>query len=228
MSEDKKDKVEEVEQETGVEETSEVDEPLQEEDEAKEGEAKGEEKVGEAKSEEPAQKQEDVDWKDKYLRLHADWENYRRRMDDQRADERVRANEKLIGELLPVLDDMHHALDYADKNGEEKLLDGFKQIFAKFSSSLEKHGLEEINPVGEPFDPIYHQAVGTVEDDSVFDETVKDVYQKGYKLGKKVLRAAMVTYSTGGAKRPVEKPVENMDAQQDVADEADANEASDE
>ena len=151
--------------------------------------------------EEQEEVKEEIDWQDKYMRLHADWENYRKRMDEQRADERVRANEKLMSELIPLLDDMSHALDYADKNGEKDLLDGFKQICTKFVSSLEKHGLEEINPEGEPFDPIFHQAVGTVEDKEAFEETIRDVYQKGYKLGRKVLRPAMVTYTVGGKKR---------------------------
>ena len=164
-------------------------------------ENEGEDEKENAEVEQQEEVKEEIDWQDKYMRLHADWENYRKRMDEQRADERVRANEKLMSELIPLPDDMNHALDYAAKNGEKDLLDGFKQICTKFVSSLEKHGLEEINPEGEPFDPIFHQAVGTVEDKEAFEETIKDVYQKGYRLGRKVLRPAMVTYTVGGKKR---------------------------
>ena len=167
--------------------------------------AQGEEECEEEKDE---PQKEEVDWKDKYLRLHADWENYRKRMDEQRADERVRATESLMKELLPLIDDMEHALDYAEKNGDGDLEEGFSAIETKFLSSLKKHGLQVIDPAGEAFDPIMHQAVSTVEDAEVFDETVKDVYQKGYKLGIKVLRPAMVTISTGGEKRPAEKEQE--------------------
>lgn len=150
---------------------------------------------------EEEQKPQECDWHDKYLRLHADWENYRRRMDEQRADERVRATEKLMSELLPLIDDMQRSLDYAKNNGEGDLLSGFEAIYSKFVTSLEKHGLQVIDPKGEPFDPIVAQAVGTVEDENEFDETVNDVYQKGYRLGIKVLRPAMVTITTGGKKR---------------------------
>ena len=178
-----------------------VEEEASEPEKVAEGEATAEESVDEPEKEE-------IDWQDKYLRLHADWENYRKRMDEQRADERVRATENLMKELLPLIDDMHHALDYAEKNGDGELKEGFSAIETKFLASLEKHGLQVIDPAGEPFDPIMHQAVSTVEDTEVFDETVKDVFQKGYKLGIKVLRPAMVTISTGGEKRPAESEQE--------------------
>ena len=194
MSKDLKD--EEKEQEPQEAENN-VEEPALDEDEQTQGEEVLEESV-----EEP--QKEEVDWQDKYLRLHADWENYRKRMDEQRADERVRATENLMKELLPLIDDMHHALDYAEKNGDGELKEGFSAIETKFLASLEKHGLQVIDPAGEPFDPIMHQAVSTVEDAESYDETVKDVFQKGYKLGIKVLRPAMVTISTGGEKRPAE------------------------
>ena len=198
MSKDLKD--EEKEQES-QEAKNNVEEPALDEDEQTQGEEVLEESV-----EEP--QKEEVDWQDKYLRLHADWENYRKRMDEQRADERVRATENLMKELLPLIDDMHHALDYAEKNGDGELKEGFSAIETKFLASLEKHGLQVIDPAGEPFDPIMHQAVSTVEDAESYDETVKDVFQKGYKLGIKVLRPAMVTISTGGEKRPAESEQE--------------------
>ena len=69
---------------------------------------------------------------------------------------------------------------------------------------LEKQGVEVIDPAGEAFNPMDHQAVGRVENPDVYDETVADVYQKGYRLGGKVVRPAMVTVSYGGAKRPAE------------------------
>ncbi len=154
---------------------------------------------------------DETDWKDKYLRLHADWDNYRRRMDEQRADERVRATENLMRDLIPLIDDMKHALDWAQKNGAAELSEGFTAIDTKYRAALEKHGLQEIDPAGEPFDPLVHQAVSTVPDDSVYDETVRDVYQKGYKLGVKVIRPAMVTITTGGEKRPSETETEQRE-----------------
>lgn len=152
---------------------------------------------------EAAQK-EAADWQDRYMRLHAEWDTYRRRITEQRAEEKARATEKLIEDLLPVLDDFERTVNYATENGEAGLLDGVKAVQTKLVGALTKDGLEVIDPVDQPYDALEAQAVGTVSDPSVYDETVMDVYQKGYKLGKKVLRPAMVTISTGGQKRPKE------------------------
>lgn len=146
--------------------------------------------------------------RDKYLRLQAEWDNYRKRTADEAAEMRVRAAEKLMGDLLPVLDDFERAIAHADANGETGLLDGVKAISSKLSDALSKHGLEAIDPAGEAFDALEHQAVGQVDDSSVPDETVAQVYQKGYRLGKKVVRPAMVTISTGGPKREQAEPEE--------------------
>ena len=142
--------------------------------------------------------------RDKYLRLQAEWDNYRKRTAEEAGEMRVRAAEKLMGDLLPVMDDFERAIAHAEANGDAGLLDGVKAISTKLSESLGKHGLETIDPAGEAFDALEHQAVGQVEDASVPDETVAQVYQKGYRLGKKVIRPAMVTISTGGPKREAE------------------------
>ncbi len=146
--------------------------------------------------------------RDKYLRLQAEWDNYRKRTAEEASEMRVRAAEKLMGDLLPVLDDFERAIAHADANGETGLLDGVKAISSKLSDALSKHGLEAIDPAGEAFDALEHQAVGQVDDSSVPDETVAQVYQKGYRLGKKVVRPAMVTISTGGPKREQAEPEE--------------------
>ena len=142
------------------------------------------------------------DWQDKYLRLHAEWDTYRRRTAEQREQERLRAGERLVEKLLPVIDDFERTIDYAEKNGEAGLIDGVKAVHSKFVNVLETGGVQVINPAGQAFDALECQAVATVDDASVPDETVHEVYQKGYKMGTKVLRAAMVTVTTGGPKRP--------------------------
>ena len=146
-----------------------------------------------------AAKAEAADWQDKYVRLHAEWDTYRRRMTEQREAEKVRATEKLMESLIPVLDDFARTVDYAETNGETGLLGGVKAVQTK-------GGLVVISPAGEAFDALECQAVGTVDDPSVPDETVAQVYQPGYKMGTKVIRPAMVTITTGGPKR--EKPEE--------------------
>ncbi|MBQ9003801.1 MAG: nucleotide exchange factor GrpE, partial [Eggerthellaceae bacterium] len=142
------------------------------------------------------------DWQDRYLRLHAEWDTYRRRTAEQRAEEKLRATEKLVEDLIPVLDDFERTVSYADENGETGLLDGVKAVQTKLVDALTKSGLTVIDPAGEAYDALEAQAVATVPDEEAYDETVHEVYQKGYRMGKKVLRPAMVTVTTGGPKRP--------------------------
>ncbi len=150
-----------------------------------------------------------TEWKDKYMRLHAEWDTYRRRTKEQQEVQKALAAEKLVSSLLPVLDDLERSIDYAKNNGETGLLSGVEAVLAKFVDTLQKDGVEVIDPIGQAFDALEAQAVGTVDDPTQLDETVNDVYQKGYKMGTKVLRPAMVTVTTGGKKR--EKPKEETD-----------------
>lgn len=156
-------------------------------------------------------KQEVADWQNKYLRLHAEWDTYRRRMGEQREQEKARANEKLVESLLPVLDDFERTIDYAQQNGTDNLLGGVEAVYAKLVNTLQTDGVEVVDPAGEPFDALQHQAVATVEDAEAYDETVAAVYQKGYKMGGKVIRPAMVTVTTGGPKRPAEETAEDAE-----------------
>lgn len=142
--------------------------------------------------------------RDKYLRLQAEWDNFRKRTAEEASQQRARAAEGLMSDILPVIDDFERAIAHAESNGEAGMLEGVKAISTKLSEVLSKHGLEEVNPAGQAFDPNEHQAVGTVEDTEVPDETVSQVYQKGYRLGKKLIRPAMVTISSGGPKREPE------------------------
>lgn len=174
--------------------------------------AEGEKPADDAEAEKAAAelaaaKAEAAEWKDKFMRLHAEWDTYRRRTNEQREAEKVRAAEKLVTSLLPVIDDFERTIDYAEKNGEGELLGGVRAVHSKFVGVLEKDGVEVIDPAGEAFDALEAQAVATVPDTEAFDETVHEVYQKGYRLGAKVIRPAMVTVTTGGPKRP--KPEED-------------------
>ena len=147
-----------------------------------------------------------AEWQDKFVRLHAEWDTYRRRTAEQREAEKSRAAEKLVTNQLPVIDDFERTIDYATKNGEAGLLGGVEAVHAKLLGVLQKDGVQIIDPKGQAFDALEAQAVATVDDASVPDETVAEVYQKGYRLGTKVLRPAMVTVTTGGPKR--EKPAD--------------------
>ena len=187
-------------------ETEEIAEELAEDDLIAEAEAIVEEAA--AVDDVEQIRKEAQDWQDRYMRLHAEWDTYRRRTSEQREEEKTRATEKLVENIIPVLDDFERSIDYADKNGEAGLLEGVRAVYTKLVDVLTKGGVAVIDPAGEPFDALQAQAVGTVPDEEAYDETVRDVYQKGYRMGKKVIRPAMVTVTTGGPARPKEEPEE--------------------
>ena len=162
-------------------------------------------------------KKEAAESTERLVRLQADWDNYRRRTAQERLDERERAAEKLVVSLLPVIDDMERALEHASGFGQDATAEQFKQfvdgvsaVHDKMVGVLSKEGVEPIDPAGEPFDPLEHQAVGRREDKDAYDETVDQVYQKGYRMGKKVIRTAMVTVTYGGPKRPAADTAANV------------------
>ena len=101
---------------------------------------------------------------------------------------------------------MERALDHAgDADGDDQMqsfVDGVSAVHDKMLDILAKEGVEPIDPAGQAFEPLSHQAVGRVEDKDAYDETVAQVYQKGYKMGEKVIRTAMVTVTFGGPSAP--------------------------
>ena len=174
-------------------------------------------------------KQQAAEANDRFLRLQADWDNYRRRTAQERLDERQRATEKLVVDLLPVIDDLERAIEHADNLTDpaaKQFVEGVSAVCNKLVSVLNKEGVEVVNPVGEAFDPLSHQAVSQIEDTEAYDETVAQVYQKGYRMGGKDIRTAMVVVTHGGPKRPAE-PEASDSAAADSADAADSAEATD-
>lgn len=168
------------------------------------------EEVLSAVSELQAAKAEIEELKEKYLRLHAEWDTYRRRMNEQREEDKKRAAEKLVDCLIPVIDDFERTIDYATNNGEAGMLEGTQAVLNKLVDALNKSGVEVLNPQGQAFNALEAQAVQMVEDTSVPDETVAQVFQKGYRMGTKVLRPAMVVVTSGG-------PAREPEAEQDKA-----------
>ena len=174
-------------------------------------------------------KQQAAEANDRFLRLQADWDNYRRRTAQERLDERQRATEKLVVDLLPVIDDLERAIEHADNLTDpaaKQFVEGVDAICKKLVGVLNKEGVEVVNPVGEAFDPLSHQAVSQIEDTEAYDETVAQVYQKGYRMGGKDIRTAMVVVTHGGPKRPAESEAADG-AAADSADAADSAEATD-
>ncbi len=141
--------------------------------------------------EEPAAEESAPAPDDSYLRLAADFDNYRKRVAREYIEVTARANERLLNELLPVLDDLERALEAAAAHEEAKLEDGVRLVHQSFSSLLERHGLTEIEADGA-FDPHVHEALLAQPGEGAEQGAVLQVLQKGYRLGDRVLRPARV------------------------------------
>lgn len=171
----------EVEKETGSAETSETPE----EDNAPEAE-KTEEKA-EEKTEEKAD-----DGNEKYVRLMAEFQNYKKRVAKEKNDIREYATEKLVMELLPVLDNFERALAASAEDDPAGYAKGMELIFTQMVTELQKSGLAEVEAEGQDFDPTKHNAVMTEENEELESGKVSKVLQKGYALNDKVIRPSMV------------------------------------
>ena len=131
---------------------------------------------------------------DKYLRLVAEFDNYRRRVQRDQSNTIRFANEKLLKDLLPTLDNLERALQAGRRQARpEGLLEGVDLTYKHFLDTLQKMGIQQMTSVGEAFDPARHQAVGQVESLTVPENVIVDEYQKGYFLHDRILRPAMVT-----------------------------------
>ena len=138
--------------------------------------------------------------KDRLLRLQADFDNYRKRMDREKKDWIAFASEKLVLELLPVLDHFELGLADSAKNGAPApIQEGFQLVCNQFRAALEKAGVQAINAEGQAFDPNLHEAITHLSSDTVPEGHVAAQTRRGYKLGDKLLRAAQVVVSSGPA-----------------------------
>ncbi len=125
--------------------------------------------------------------------VQADFENYRKRVEREREEDRKYANQQIVEEFLEVRDNLERAL----ANSGETVVEGVELTLRQLDNLLKKHGVEEINPAGERFDPSFHEALMADEGD-VEDETVSEVLQKGYMLHSRVLRPAKVKITKPG------------------------------
>lgn len=131
---------------------------------------------------------------DTLQRLQAEYANYRRRTQQEKETMGIYANEKILNELIPVMDNMERALD-ACTDKEDNMYKGIDMVQKQLKATFEKFGLEEINADGQEFDPNLHLAVMQEAVDGVEPNQVVMVLQKGYKLNTKVLRPTMVKVS---------------------------------
>lgn|GEM_PF-496217 len=133
---------------------------------------------------------------EKYVRLYAEFENYKKKAAKDRLDLANYVREEVVYELLPSLDHLDIALKHAKEDKSSAgLKEGVEMTLRELHRTLEKFGLKVIEAEGKPFNPEYHHAMSQVETDEYDDQTVVEEFRKGYMFGDKVLRAAMVSVS---------------------------------
>jgi molecular chaperone GrpE len=135
---------------------------------------------------------------DKLLRVMAEFENFKKRMEREKSEHQQYSNEKVLTDMLPVLDDFDRVLEHIPKDHSEdvdNLAHGMELVRKNMLTALGKHGLHEVEAIGAPFDPNVHEAVSTAAAEDADSNTVIEVHRKGYTLGDRLLRPAMVTVS---------------------------------
>lgn len=139
---------------------------------------------------------------DQRLRTQAEFENYRRRVDRERAETYARSRAEVVLELLPVIDNFERALASLghSSNDAESLRQGIELIHRQLNDALAKFGLQPVETVGHAFDPHLHEAVSAEPSDEHEENTVIAEFQRGYKLGEKLLRPAKVKVASSPEK----------------------------
>lgn len=130
---------------------------------------------------------------DRYLRLMAEYDNFRKRSAKEKESTYTDATFDALKEILPIIDNLERAEAFLKE--DDKLSEGVRMTLAQVQTTLERLGVEAVSEVGVPFDPMIHNAVMHNEDEAFGENTVSMVLQKGYKKGDKVVRYAMVQVS---------------------------------
>ena len=190
------------EEEKKVEQT-EADGSTEPIEEAPDQKASSEPETAEEKAEDKESRREEKKWKrekatltktleelgDRYTRMLAEYDNFRKRAQKERDGIYTDAVGDVLKEILPVKDSLEMAMAFAD---DSKLSQGVTMTLTKFSETLKKLGVEDFGAPGEPFDPNLHNAVFHVEDETLGENVIAEVLLKGYKKGDKIIRYAMV------------------------------------
>ena len=174
-----------------MEEKIETQEPVTEEVKAEEKKKKSSKhaEIEALKTEIESLKCEIKEKDDKYLRLAAEYDNFRRRSREEKEATYTSAMADTVSELLPIIDNLERAAAFDDG---DKVKEGLKMIASTVSATLTKLGVEAFGNAGDQFDPNLHNAVMHEEDDTKGENEITDVFQKGYKKGNKIIRFAMV------------------------------------
>ncbi len=143
------------------------------------------------------------DLKDKYLRALADQDNFRKRVEREKAELFNYGLTNFIKELLPIVDNLESALIEAQKSGNDStaMVEGIKLILSKFNATLKKHGVQEIEALNKPFDPSLHEAIARAERNDVAPMTVVAEMERGYLLKGRILRPSKVVVAVESQKK---------------------------
>ena len=150
----------------------------------------------EQKTKSPNIEEEYEKLKNDYLRLLAEFDNYRKRVSKEIEEAKEAAKRSIIKEFLVILDNLEKAIEMAYKH-KDAIIEGIELSIKSFKDMLKKHGVEEINPKKESFDPNLHDALMTQESDELPKNTVIQTVEKGYMLKDKLIRPAKVIVSSG-------------------------------
>ena len=176
-----------------AEATEEGDDSVDEETEVSDREPTVEERAADAES-------KYKEMQDRYLRLNAEFDNYKKRMMRENSDRLKYFNMELIKELLPSVDNLERAISHAvDENSDlENMIEGFQMVYKGMQEAFGKFGVSEIESIGKEFDPNCHQAVGMIESQEVPENHVAEECLKGYYLHDRIIRPTMVRVSGKG------------------------------
>lgn len=142
-------------------------------------------------SPENALEKEVAAWKDKYMRLAAEYDNYRKRTSNEKLSIYDDATARAVTELLPVADSMQMALANL-KDSDPEILKGIELVSNQLDKSFEKLKVEGYGEIGDSFDPNLHNAISKVESEELGENQLAQIFQRGYKIGDKIIRHAMV------------------------------------
>ena len=176
-----------------AETTEEGDDSVEQETEVSDREPTVEERAADAES-----KYKQI--QDRYLRLNAEFDNYKKRMMRENSDRLKYFNMELIKELLPSVDNLERAISHAgDQNSDlENMIEGLQMVYKGMQEAFGKFGVSEIESIGKEFDPNCHQAVGMIESQEVPENHVAEECLKGYYLHDRIIRPTMVRVSGKG------------------------------
>jgi molecular chaperone GrpE len=151
------------------------------------------------------------EYRNDLLRLAADFDNYRKRVARDSESLAQRAGESIVSDLLPVLDNLERAVDASEHHEEAAVMEGVVRVRQQLADLLHRRGLEEIEAeAGETFDPHVHEALGQQASEHP-EGTIAAVWQRGYRLGDRILRAARVVVSSGPAEAEADAAAESED-----------------